>query len=319
MTEITQQHPTQAPEGETYARILVPLDGSREAEAALHYAALLPSWELVLLHVEHDDEVFVPEWIIDPKVSPEERSLRARMEQLASKLDGDRRKVDIVIEVGDVASQIISHGLEMDLIVMATHGRGAAGRLIFGSVADRVVRHGMTPTLLLRAGAHTEDPRLPTRAVVTLDGSEEAEAALPAAARLARMLGIPVHLLRAVGLEEVKVTLRAEREADEPPFVQSPDRYERARAATVEAAGRYLEERVATLRSAGIDASAELVEGSPAFSLMWAMTGDDVAVMTIHGTGGHRRWSIGSVAEKIVRQAPCPVLLQRVSREDQAS
>lgn len=317
MATDVQREPA-ANDDETYARILVPLDGSREAEAALRFAALLPARHLVLLHVQDEDEVFVPDWIMDPEASPREQTLRARLEQLATELREGGRAVEVVFEPGDVAGQIITRGLDVDLVVMATHGRGAAGRLIFGSVADRVVRHGMTPTLLLRAGAHTEAPKLPTRIVVTLDGSEEAEAALPAAERLAQALGIPVVLLRAVGLDEVKVTLRAEREAGDPPFIQSPDRYERARAATVEVANRYLDERVAALREAGIDASGEVVEGSAAFSLMWAMTPEDIAVLTTHGTSGYQRWSIGSVAEKLVRQAPCPILLQRVRREETA-
>jgi nucleotide-binding universal stress UspA family protein len=315
MATDVQREPA-AHDDDTYARILVPLDGSREAEATLRFAALLPARELTLLHVQDEDEVFIPDWIIDPESSPHEQTLRARIEQLAAELRADGRSAEVVFEPGDVAAQIITRGLDVDLIVMATHGRGAAGRLIFGSVADRVVRHGMTPTLLLRAGAHTEVPKLPSRIVVTLDGSPEAEQALPAAERLARTLEAPVLLARAVGLEEIQRTLRTEQEADEPPFVQSPDRYERARAATTAAATHYLEERVAALQADGITASSQVVEGSPAFSLMWAMTEDDIAVLTTHGTSGYKRWSIGSVAEKLVRQAPCPVLLMRIAREE---
>ena len=314
MADVTPQ--PSPPSGRVvYDRILVPLDGSDEAEAALRYAALLPARELVLLHVEHEDEIFVPEWIFDEDADPDVHTVRAELDQLAARLRAEGRAVEVVTEIGDVAEQIISSALNTDLIVMATHGRGAAGRLLFGSVADRVVRHGMTPTLLLRAGAHTKAPRLPRRVVVTLDGSEEAEQALPQAERLARAIGIPILLLRAVGFDEVRVTLRRKRKPGEPPFVQSPDLYEQARIETVEEATRYLDAVAGRLRSEGLEVDRKVVEGAPAFCLMWEMGEDDIAVVTTHGTSGYKRWSIGSVAEKLVREAPCPVLLQRIPQE----
>jgi nucleotide-binding universal stress UspA family protein len=205
--------------------------------------------------------------------------------------------------------------MDADLVIMTTHGRGAAGRLIFGSVADRVVRQGMTPTLLLRRGAHTKTPQPPKRVLVTLDGSEEAELALPAGRKLARVLSVPIILLRAVGFDEIRATLRDQREAGGPSTIDSADRYEQARLATVEEAKRYLAAEADQLRAEGLDAESQVVEGTPAFSLMWAMTPEDVVVTTTHGTGGYKRWQIGSVAEKLVRQSPCPVLLQRVPSE----
>jgi nucleotide-binding universal stress UspA family protein len=237
------------------------------------------------------------------------------MERLAASLRSDGHDVTVISQTGDVAGQIISTGMDADLVIMTTHGRGAAGRLIFGSVADRVVRQGMTPTLLLRRGAHTKTPQPPKRVLVTLDGSEEAELSLPAGRKLARVLSVPIILLRAVGFDEIRATLRDQREAGGPSTIDSADRYEQARLATVEEAKRYLAVEADQLRAEGLDAESQVVEGTPAFSLMWAMTPEDVVVTTTHGTGGYKRWQIGSVAEKLVRQSPCPVLLQRVPSE----
>src|SRR5687768_11269491 len=88
---------------ETYGRILVPLDGSDEAEAALRVTAQLPSREICLLHVEMDDELFVPEWITDPKANPEDASVRAEMERLAASLRSDGHDVTVISQTGDVA------------------------------------------------------------------------------------------------------------------------------------------------------------------------------------------------------------------------
>lgn len=299
----------------TYDRILVPLDGSDEAEAALAVAEKMPSRELILLHVQTDEDIFIPEWITDPKADPAEISVRAELERHAARLRTVDRRVTIVADTGDVAEQIITAAMDADLIIMTTHGRGAAGRLIFGSVADRVVRHGMTPTLLLRAGEQTAAPTQPTRVVVPLDGSAKAEQSLPAAVKLARILDLPVLLLRAVGFDEIRVTLRKQRETGEKVTVDTPDRYEQARAKTREDATGYLAAQEETLRAAGLTVTSEVLDGSAAFTLLWAITASDITVMTTHGRSGYKRWSIGSVAEKLVRQAPGPVLLQRAAPE----
>ena len=57
--------------------------------------------------------------------------------------------------------------------------------------------------------------------------------------------------------------------------------------------------------------STELLEGSVPFTLMWAVDVDDILVITARGQGGYKRWSLGSVAEKLIREAPCPVFLER--------
>ena len=49
--------------------------------------------------------------------------------------------------------------------------------MVFGSIADRVIRHGETPTLIVRVGELTRNPKMPRRVIVALDGSELAEKA----------------------------------------------------------------------------------------------------------------------------------------------
>jgi nucleotide-binding universal stress UspA family protein len=60
-----------------------------------------------------------------------------------------------------------------------------------------------------------------------------------------------------------------------------------------------------------VPAGTELRTGQPAPELLAALRPGDLVVLTPHGRGGVRRWLLGSVAEKLVRLAPAPVLLVR--------
>lgn len=298
-----------------FERVLVPLDGSEASEAALAYAAQIPCRELVLLHVSVDDDFIVPEWFGEAtEDNSEEQDVQTILQNLANAMKTDSRDVTVSVRVGDVAEEIISEGRNADLIVMMTHGRGAAGRLIFGSIADRVIRHGETPTLLLRRGDHTTDPRPPKRIVIALDGSEFAEQSLAPGSKAAKYLGIPVMLVRSVGFDEVRAVLRAQGDKPKTPYELSDDLFDKARVRAIEESHAYLEGHAERLRAEGVDVKVEVIEGPAAFCLQEVLTPDDVAVMTTRGLGGYKRWSIGSVVEKLVRESPCPVLVQRSAK-----
>ncbi|MCO5216375.1 MAG: universal stress protein [Thermomicrobiales bacterium] len=82
-------------------------------------------------------------------------------------------------------------------------------------------------------------------------------------------------------------------------------------------ANDYLASKAAEAQAQYSAVTTELVEGSVPFTLMWAVDVDDILVITSRGQGGYKRWALGSVAEKLVREAPCPVFLQR-SQDDNA-
>ena len=294
-----------------YDRILVPLDGSEPSRAALSYASHIPTKELVLLHVMVDREVIVPEWILRRDSARKEMSPAEHLEELAEELRTPEREAKVEIRIGDVAEEIINAGEDADLIVMMTHGRGAAGRVIFGSMADRVVRHGSTPTLLVRVGELTRNPKIPDRVVCALDGSAIAERGIEAAVRLSSALKLPLHLVRSVGLQDVKAVLRNSRTDWRHPADMDPQLYDKTLDQVRNDARAYLKSKEDEVRTKWSQVSSELVEGSVPFTLMWAVDVDDILVITTRGQGGYKRWSLGSVAEKLVREAPCPVFLER--------
>lgn len=135
------------------------------------------------------------------------------------------------------------------------------------------------------------------RILVPLDGSPRAEQILVQVARLLRREDAEVTLLRVV---DVPYSI-ARRE--------TTGLLEEERAA----ATSYLAETVRALEKQGVRARSLPREGSPAEEILRAADDERSTLIAIssHGRGGAARWLLGSVAEKVMRAAPVPVLLTR--------
>ena len=192
--------------------VLVPLDGSPLAEHAVPYAEALAAEDgrFVAFGVVPERDPLLSEllWALEAPVAPagdaELAVARQTLEAAVARLAAKPERWSVGVARGDAAEQIL-HAIEerdADLVVMTTHGRGALGRAVYGSVADRIARFSPVPVLLVRPGpdAEAEPAADIARLVLPLDGSDLAEAALPLAVELAKRRGVPVHLVRAVGL-----------------------------------------------------------------------------------------------------------------------
>jgi nucleotide-binding universal stress UspA family protein len=282
-----------------YERILVPLDGSETAEAALAYVPLLPSRHVRLLAVESDR--------VDLSATCKAaRDCKAYLEEAAAPLRQHGWKVETMVVFGNPAQQIQGLATTADLIVMGSHGHGAVGRFVLGSVADQVARHAPIATMIVRDRRDHAPAGRVTRLVVPLDGSALAEQALPVAASLAAALEVPIHLVRVLDIDPLQAMVRAGIHAA----------YMRSQEVVQRQAEEYLAERVQELRSQDRAATAEVLLGSPAATLLEAIRPDDLVVMTSHSRGGVHRWLLGSVADKLVRAADAPVLLVRARSDE---
>jgi nucleotide-binding universal stress UspA family protein len=136
-------------------KILVPLDGSDLAEAALETAIDIlneqPAATLVLLRAAE-----APRSTGSDRTDQQARELREAESYLNGVAAGLRecgiRHVKTAVWCGPAAPTIIeaAESEKIDLIVMSSHGRGGIGRLIFGSVAESVLYGTRTPILLVR-------------------------------------------------------------------------------------------------------------------------------------------------------------------------
>jgi nucleotide-binding universal stress UspA family protein len=285
--------------------ILVPLDGSALAETALPWARALlaPGGGVTLLRVVAED---------DGRREGEEIA-REELGRGAAALRGESAEIQVheEVAVGDAAEVIVRVAAEraVGMIVMASHGRGAIGRWVFGSVADRVARTSPVPVLIVRAEAEAAaaEPAAPVirRLVLPLDGSPLAEEALPVAADVAARLRAPVLLVQAV--DPVAIPLDAG--VGGPVGPVSAEIYDEIAQAAEDEAQRTLAAAATQLGGTGVATSEAVLNGSPYSAIAEATRPGDLLVMTSHGRGGVRRWLLGSVAEKLVREGPVPVLL----------
>lgn len=145
-----------------FRHILVPLDGSGFAEAALPYALEMAA--------QFDSDITLLRVVMPPRMgegalSPESANFMIRMrddlykeaidylkQQKGSLRQQNYRVHYQVAESEDVAAEIISavKGGEIDTVVMCTHGRGGLSRWLFGSVATRVLQSVQVPVLVIR-------------------------------------------------------------------------------------------------------------------------------------------------------------------------
>ena len=194
-----------------YRSIVVPLDGSKSAEAALPIAESIARRSGASLEIVRSHELFEPERPADcwtPRYDPGEDAAYQVQEQayLDTTVHTLEEKSSISVKAALVSGAVVSGVLKRarasaaDLIVMATHGRGPVGRLVLGSVADKLLRHAAIPILLVRCG---EDSQAWAAAefdhiLIPLDGSTLAECVLPSAIEIGRLTDARFTLVRVV-------------------------------------------------------------------------------------------------------------------------
>jgi len=150
-----------------FKRILVCLDGSLLAGQVMPYAvehAARFEAKLVLLRVvtlsTSAKMAPVPETgmgapsgsIIQGEMERQEKEAWAYLEDAAQRLREEGLEVETAVLSGMPAEMIVAFAAEnaIDLIAIATHGHGSLGRLVFGSVADQVIRNSTTPLLVVK-------------------------------------------------------------------------------------------------------------------------------------------------------------------------
>ena len=137
-----------------YEKVLVPLDGSQIAEIALPYAeemAVKMGSEVTLLCISETAEAkeySKHQSYLEQILEVAKREAKKYLKQPEAEI-----KMKTVVEVGLPAGKIIDYAKKekIELIIMATHGRTGLSRWSLGSVAEKVLRAGTTPLLLVRA------------------------------------------------------------------------------------------------------------------------------------------------------------------------
>ena len=329
-----------------FKRIIVPLDGSNKAERAIPVAARIARaskgsiifLQVVTVPLEIGSQVIplsgYSSTTLDNDINTATNYLAAIARR--DELDGIGLKMKVLTGTAAQKIQDVVEEEQADIVVMCSHGDTGIKRFMVGSVAQKVARHSTVPVFVLRQDGSMPlssypDHLHPIRAVmavVALDGSALAEAALMPAASLVMALAAPargsLQLTRVVKLP-VKVS-----ESGEQGDHSYPDSLNlHAKDEAIREAKTYLGNLVDYLRQGplkdadltltwsvalGKDVAKTLIkvaetgedtEGSDVFG------GGDLMVLATHGRGGPERWMLGSITEHILGATRLPMLIVR--------
>jgi len=281
-----------------FRQILVPLDGSERGDRALPVALLLAEAAGATLHLVRVVEppllsastLAASSGLHDDFMASEGADAAAYLARVEADVnaDGGRRKVHAVSLSGNAAAMLLDYERDagIDLVVLCSHGCGGLARFILGSVAERLLRHGAAPTLVVAAWGPAV---VLTCAVVPLDGSVAAEEALRTVDMLAGAVVRKVLLLRAV--DDAAATTEAE---------------------------RYLQQAAAGLTRERLECQWRVTRDDPAEAIVDAAGADALVVMTAYGHAHQRRmhsslahWALGSVADRVAHGGTAGVLVVR--------
>jgi nucleotide-binding universal stress UspA family protein len=317
-----------------FKRILVPLDGSPRAERALPIAARIAQASggiVVLLRVVCFSMAFetyqaADPWTMQTINDPDLAEARHYLDNITSVSSLVDVHTETAVIVGQPAATILSvvDTYHIDMIVLCSHGYTGMKRWVLGSVAEKVVHHAPIPVLLLREGGpvlvgtppHAEGP---LRALIPLDGSVRAKAALVPAAQLIAALSAPgpgaLHLMRVVVSAKAARISPSEREA----MMHKAKQY---LSATVEhireglVASPVADLKLAMTWSVTIDddiASGiiRVAEDGRDTEDVGVSGSSDLIAMATHGYRGLQRWAMGSITERVLHATRLPLLIVR--------
>lgn len=206
---------------------------------------------------------------------------------------------EVQVAVGDPAQEIAAAASKTDLIVMATHGRSGIGHLVMGSVTAEVCRTARVPVLALRAGQPDRPLTAVKRILWATDLSAASEMAWRYALLLADILAAEMYLLHVVSAAQVVGV-------PDLPVPVLGDWLE----AEVAARDRDLAAAQGEAEALGLAARRKVTVGAPAGTIIAEAKAEraDLIVVGTHGRRGLSHVLLGSVAEAVIRRAPCPVL-----------
>ncbi|MDD5397622.1 MAG: universal stress protein [Dehalococcoidia bacterium] len=310
-----------------FKKILVPLDGSTEAETVLPYVrdiAIRFDSEVYILGVGLGSKRRRVNQLLDNYVhhavehlQKNDITCRAVLlysdshQELLNYTEVTTREHEIKAKgrmlYGGPPESILAYSRDhhMNLIIMATHGISGLRRWWLGSVFEKVASRATVPVL----GIHSKQVREMDRdrkaafkrILAPLDGSETGGAAMHDAEAIALKTGasiVLVHVLPAPHAIEARWL--------GPEFTGFVK-------AMHDAGQKYLDKVDTRLSARGLDVKVRIVSGDPAGKIIEVAREEkaDLIAMSTHGRSGIARWVLGSVADKILHESRIPMWLVR--------
>jgi nucleotide-binding universal stress UspA family protein len=296
-----------------FRNILFPTDFTLHARAALKYAAAFAregGGRIVLFSVQGGtvpaNLLTLPDRIFEDTDKRWLQQLRADVRELLADPMLNGLEVEPVIIEGEPAPMIARavHEFNIDLVTIVTHGRKGLSRALWGSTAEEIIAEAPCPVLTIRPpqrdfvehrDAHTEI-RL-NRVLLATNFRPSSNSATQVAAELAGRTGAELHVIYVIG-DYMDQMAEFFPDSAGPPLARLRE---------------YVGERMQTFaREAGSRAITHISEGQPYAEIVRLATEKDVDLIVI-GTSIHASLFggapvLGPDIERVVRNAPCPVL-----------
>lgn len=283
-----------------YQNILVPLDGSALAERVLPAALQLAEamhGSITLLTVVAKKPNYNAD-LMAKAIQTGEYEADLYLRSVRKHLLPSVVPIATAVIIGKPDKDIIEYAKEndTDLIIMSTHGRSGITRWSFGRTADKVLRRSPCPTVILRS-EHDIEPDQFKRILLPLDGSPLAERVLVAALEIAKGVGVELFMIQVVEPGSFYGFGHDEAHIDEE--------IETAQTYLAELRDRAIPADVVVHSHVAVGSSADvIVDYAEAQSI-------DLIVVSSRGDSGFDSWMFGSVAEKVMKGAPCAILVIR--------
>jgi len=297
-----------------FKNILFPTDFTPHARAALKYAAAFAregQGRVVLFSVQEGSVpanlLTLPERVFDEQADKHWlRQLRVDVKEILADHLLDGLEVDPVIIEGEPATEIARavRDFQIDLVTVVTHGRKGLSRALWGSTAEEIIAEAPCPVLTIRPpqrdfvehrDSHTEI-RL-NRVLLATNFRPSSTSASQVAAGFARRFNAELHTLYVIG----------------DYMDQMAELFPDSAGTKVSQLREFVTGKMATFeREAGGRVITHIAEGRPYEEIVRLATGKDVDLIVI-GTSVHSSIfggapMLGSEIERVVRNAPCPVL-----------
>jgi nucleotide-binding universal stress UspA family protein len=293
-----------------FKHILVPLDGSKLAEAALPAAASLAQTlraPVTLLHIIEQD---APVEVHRDRHLTNSSDAEAYLAETAKNAFSSKIKVDWHVHtaaVADVARSIVDHSadeFQPDLILLCAHGNSGMRNLFFGNIAQQVAAGSGTPVLLIKPAEPSVPFRL-KRILIPLDNESIHDQAIPIAKELAKAYKAQLDLLCVI---PTLSTLSGAQAASGNLMPSTTTAYLDI---AEEIAQEHFQMHLDEFHKNSLPATAEIARGDPA--LVIAKTAEKIDANLIifgtHGRAGLNAFWNRSVAAGVARRTQIPILL----------
>jgi len=296
-----------------YDHIVIAVDGSDEARRAarrgLQLGQVFDANVTVLSVVEQKALQLTG-------TSAEKTQLRERGEAALTEIEEFASELGLSVTTklleGKPAVQISEYADEQDadLIVVGRQGLTGLGRRLLGGVTERVLHRSDVPVLVISGEDNGDDLEADySRVLITTDGSENAEVAIPHGTAIAQRYGSDVHVLNVVDLQAAGGAFNAG--GLEKEFLE---RLEARGQEAVDSVANKIEESAPDLTVDTAVGRTTSFEGAAAGVREYIEENEvDLVVMGSHGRSNLKRQLLGSVASTVLRTVDVPVLVVKRS------